>query len=373
MKFNLLYNNCLDRLGNLLYEKKKVKGTTVVSDPDTGISVSDEENYVYDKLKEKYGAKDIDKQFKDKETFPWNADFYIKSENMIIEYRSHWTHGRKKYNAEDPKHQEEVDWLKSKNNEFYDRTIDTWTRLDPEKEETAIKNGYKYVVFYNIDEFEKWFENPSLTYEEYKEPIALKYSDIKTDSYYHNKEQKDRWNDGRDKDSPNEDKVQKHKKDKQEESIYELFESIFDEINHMSEEEQIAEVSSQPASILYIDNPSEKVQLAACNVYGGALKFIMKLYKDGRLQSAPSDEVLKTAILNYPCAIVNLPGSRQTQEFQSLAVELNPNSIYYIWNPTEQTWGEIKKLYPQYFNMLYKNWSENYADRQARKAAGVKK
>lgn len=216
MKFNLLYEKSLDKLGDLLYEKKKVKGTTVVSDPDTGISVSDEENYVYDKLKEKYGAKDIDKQFKDKEKFPWNADFYIKSENMIIEYRSHWTHGRKKWNPDNPKHQEELEWLKSKHNEFYDRTIDTWTRLDPEKEKTALKNGFKYVVFYNIDEFEKWLENPSLTYEEYKEPIALKYSDVHTDKYYHDKEQKDRWNDGRDKNSPNEDKVEKHKKDKKE-------------------------------------------------------------------------------------------------------------------------------------------------------------
>lgn len=214
MKYNSLYEKSLDMLGDLLYEKKKVKGTTVVSDPDTGISVSDEENYVYDKLKEIYGAKDIDKQFKDKEKFPWNADFYIPSENMIIEYRSHWTHGRKKYNPNDPKHQEELDWLKSKHNEFYDRTIDTWTRLDPEKEKTALKNGFKYVVFYNIDEFEKWLENPSLTYEEYKEPIALKYSDVHTDKYYHDKEQKDRWNDGRDKDSPNDNKVEKHKKDK---------------------------------------------------------------------------------------------------------------------------------------------------------------
>ena len=52
MKFNLLHEKSLNKLGDLLYEKKKVKGTTVVSDPDTGISVSDEENYVYDKLKQ---------------------------------------------------------------------------------------------------------------------------------------------------------------------------------------------------------------------------------------------------------------------------------------------------------------------------------
>lgn len=375
MKFNLLHEKSLNKLGDLLYEKKKVKGTTVVSDPDTGISVSDEENYVYDKLKEIYGAKDIDKQFKDKEKFPWNADFYIPSENMIIEYRSHWTHGRKKYDPKDPKHQEELDWLKSKHNEFYDRTIDTWTRLDPEKEETALKNGFKYVVFYNIDEFEKWLENPSLTYEEYKEPIALKYSDVHTDKYYHDKEQKDRWNDGRDKNSPNEDKVEKHKKDKEDkkESIFELFEAIFDDINNMSEDEQIKAVIDQPTNIFYIDNPSEKVQIAACKAYGGALKFIMKLRKEGRLQSEPSNVVLKTAIENYPFAIVNLPTSMQTQELQSLAINGKPNAILYIWKPTDQTWLELKKQYPQYFDMLYKNWSENNAERQARKAAAAKK
>lgn len=368
MLYDNLINLYIENFDSILDEKKKVKGTTVKSDPKTGISISDEEDYVYDKLKDMYGSKDIERQYKDKEKYPWSADFYIKSENMIIEYESHWTHGRKKYQPDNPKHQEELEWLKSKNNEFYDRAIDTWTRLDPEKEETALKNGYKYLRFYNIDEFNKWFEDPSLTYEEYMEPIALKYDDIKTNKYYHDKEEKDRWNDGRDKDSPMKGKDRLKVKD---ESLdfSRIVEALFDDLNNAPENEQIQKIIEQPVNIYYIDNPSEKVQLAAVNEYGGVLKFIMKLWQEGRLDHEPSDAVKRAAIINHPFAIVNLRPSMQTQELQNLAIEGHANAIYLIWRPTEETWKLVKKLYPQYFDMLYKNWSENAADRAAKKAA----
>ena len=371
---DMMYDNLINFYTKDIYliltEKKKVKGTTVKSDPKTGISVSDEEDYIYDKLKEMYGAKNIKRQWKDKEKYPWFADFYIEKENLIIEYESHWTHGRKEWDPKNPKHQDELKWLKSKNNEFYDRTIDTWTRLDPEKKATAEKNGFKFLRFYNIDEFDKWFNNPTLSYEDYKEPIALQYSDIKTNKYYHDKEEKDRWNDGRAKNSPNEDKVKKHTKEKDKKeslNLFNMIESYFDDINNMSEENQIIEVTDQPSNLYYIDNPSEKVQLAAVKVFGGALKWIMKLKKDGRLKKDPSNLVIKTAIENYPFAIVNLPTSLQTQELQLLAISNKPNSILYIWNPTEETWKKLKELYPQYFDILYNNWLENYYDRQAKR------
>lgn len=167
-----------------LTEKKKDRKTNVVTDKETGISISDGENYIYDKLKEKYGAKDIERQYTDEEKYPYSADFYIPSENMIIEYSKHWTHGRKKYNPDDPQHQKEVEELKKAHNAFSDRAIDTWTRVDPEKEQTAKDAGYKYLVFYNMREFDKWFEDPSLTYEEYADPDPMIYD---SDEYFKQK------------------------------------------------------------------------------------------------------------------------------------------------------------------------------------------
>jgi hypothetical protein len=153
------------------------------------------------------------------------------------------------------------------------------------------------------------------------------------------------------------------------ETLRKSFEDIVSEYTNLSEDEQIKTVTDDPAHILYINNPSEKVQLAAVKTYGGALKDIFKLKRDGRLQSGPSDMIIRAAIENYPFAIVNLPTSMQTQELQSLAVSKKPNAVLYIWKPTEQTWQELKDQYPQYFDVIYKNWSENYAERQARKAA----
>ena len=151
--------------------------------------------------------------------------------------------------------------------------------------------------------------------------------------------------------------------------LQERLEDIISKYTNLSEDEQIEAVKYNPANIEYIDNPSEKVQLAAVNIYGGVLGWLMKMKRDGRLQSEISDAVKYAAIKQYPFAIAGLPTSMQTQELQSLAVSEMPNAVLYIWKPTEETWNVLKKNFPQYFDIIYKNWNENYAERQARKAA----
>ena len=156
-----------------MVEKKKSK---VISDPKTGISVSKDEDYIYDKLVDKYG--EVKRQYKDEERHPWVVDYYIPSEDMFIEYLKHWTHGRKKYDPKNPFHQKDVEWLKdkAKDNEFYARALKQWTETDPEKEKSAIENGLNYVVFYNLREFETWLKNPKMQYRQYADPDSLRYN-----------------------------------------------------------------------------------------------------------------------------------------------------------------------------------------------------
>ena len=155
-----------------VFDEKKTK---VISDPKTGVSVSKDEDYIYDKLKEKYG--EVKRQYKDEERYPWDVDFYIPSEDLFIEYLKHWTHGRRVYNPEDPECQADVKWLKSKadDNEFYKRCLDQWTVKDPEKMEVARENGLNLVVLYNLREFDRWFEHPDMQYRQYRDPDPLQY------------------------------------------------------------------------------------------------------------------------------------------------------------------------------------------------------
>ena len=151
-----------------------------------GISTSDDEDAIYDMLVEKYGKSDVERQYKDEDRYPYECDFYIKSEDLFIEYLKHWTHGRRKYNPDDPSCQDDVKWLegKAKDNAFYERCLRQWTEKDPEKFQTAEENGIKLLVFYNIREFLAWYENPELTYEEYKDPDPLQYD---SDAYFASK------------------------------------------------------------------------------------------------------------------------------------------------------------------------------------------
>lgn len=152
-----------------------IEKSKVVSDPETGISTSKDEDYIFQRLKEKYG--EVKRQYKNEERHPWTVDFYIPSEDMFIEYLKHWSHGRRKYNPDDKSCQEDKKWLekKAEDNEFYARTLKQWTKTDVEKEQHANENGLNFYVFYNLREFDTWMENPKMQYVQYKDPDPLQY------------------------------------------------------------------------------------------------------------------------------------------------------------------------------------------------------
>jgi len=91
-------------------------------------------------------------------------------------------------------------------------------------------------------------------------------------------------------------------------------------INKMSETEQIVAVENSPKLIRYIDNQSEKVQLAAIESSPNAhyVKKIAKYIKN------PSEKVQLALIEKYPNAIKYI--KNPTKKVQLRAKELNKKS-----------------------------------------------
>lgn len=169
----------VEKVLDTLLSEQLDEGEQKVFDKDSGYNSSDDEEYYWDLIKEKWP--DAEKSitlddFRNPENHrPWQCDYYVPSEKMIIQINKNWKHGRRPYNPEDPSCQEDVEWLKSEKGEYYDKVLYTWTELEPLKRLIAKELGYKYVEIFNMDEFNTWYQNPSLTYEEYKHPTTLKY------------------------------------------------------------------------------------------------------------------------------------------------------------------------------------------------------
>lgn len=115
-----------------------------------------EEDYAYLYLSLNYP--DTIRQYKDKERYPFNCDFYIPSLDLFIECNFHWTHQGHIYNSNSKKDQRLLYELQHKNGKYYENAGKTWTIRDPLKYNTAKKNNLNYKIFWNLNELIKWLE-----------------------------------------------------------------------------------------------------------------------------------------------------------------------------------------------------------------------
>jgi len=102
------------------------------------------------------------------EKYPFICDFYIPTLDLYIEYQGDWTHGPNEFNCHHPydennkKHIECKNilyerYIKSnKNKKFYLNAIDTWTRRDVIKRNTAKINNLNYLEFFNYNDVINW-------------------------------------------------------------------------------------------------------------------------------------------------------------------------------------------------------------------------
>lgn len=122
------------------YSTKKVNKSFNSSKP---------ENAYYNYLISKYSENDIIRQYKD-ERYPHACDFYIRSLDLFIELNIDWTHGGHPFNPENPTDINKLAvWQeKAKKSKFYQKAIETWTKLDVQKFKDAKYHNLNYKVYY---------------------------------------------------------------------------------------------------------------------------------------------------------------------------------------------------------------------------------
>ena len=107
------------------------------------------EDLYYEYLLSIYDEDDIIRQYKSK-AYPFNCDFYIKSEDLYIECNYSWTHGGHPYNPNSIKDNIKLaNWsTKAWTSDYYKNAIYTWTGLDVRKQKMARRNNLNYKIIY---------------------------------------------------------------------------------------------------------------------------------------------------------------------------------------------------------------------------------
>lgn len=136
-------------------------------------NASKSEETIYNLLKEKFS--DIKRQYKDKEKYPFNCDFYVPIYKLYIEFQGFWTHNSHPYDLNSIKDQKILKEWKSKENKFYNCAIKTWSISDVKKRETAKKNHLHWIEFFTYDK-----EKIMKEIERYIEDINNGYDSIRT-------------------------------------------------------------------------------------------------------------------------------------------------------------------------------------------------
>ena len=112
---------------------------------NNSFNISKQEDECYALLKEKYP--DVIRQYMD-ERYPFNCDFYIKSEDKFIELNYHPSHNKHPFDETNEEDIKLLESLKYENSDWSNMIIDVWCNRDVHKLNTAIKNNLNYKVIY---------------------------------------------------------------------------------------------------------------------------------------------------------------------------------------------------------------------------------
>ena len=107
-----------------------------------------------------FSFENVDPQHYD-DQYPYSCDFFIPGLNLYIEIQGSWTHGKHPFNPDDKKDNEKLNYWKSKDSEYYNNAIYTWTDLDVRKRVCARDNHLNYLEIFsnNIEDCITIFEN----------------------------------------------------------------------------------------------------------------------------------------------------------------------------------------------------------------------
>ena len=97
--------------------------------------------------------------------YPWKCDFYVPDENLLIEYQGYYTHGDHPFDVNNMDDIKQLNALKVKYKSYYNeygywpQIITIWSEKDVEKRQTAIKNGFNYIEFFNLDQVKEYVKS----------------------------------------------------------------------------------------------------------------------------------------------------------------------------------------------------------------------
>lgn len=119
-------------------------------------NISKPEDLIYERLISKFN--NVKRQYKS-EKYPFACDFYINDLNLYIEINFHWVHGKNPYDKNIKECEDILSvWKeKSKRSKFYKNAINVWTIKDPLKRKTASDNNLNWIEFFDIKQFDEWF------------------------------------------------------------------------------------------------------------------------------------------------------------------------------------------------------------------------
>lgn len=125
------------------------KHINTMKERNTYVTSKYEESY-YKYLLTKYDSDDIIRQYSD-ERYPFNCDFYIKSEDLFIELNIHPSHFIHQFNPENEEDIVLLEELKNQNTAWSNMIINVWSIRDYNKFQIAKKNNLNLLVIYPDD------------------------------------------------------------------------------------------------------------------------------------------------------------------------------------------------------------------------------
>ena len=156
--FNKIKNTCFRKYGNyyLLTDEFKQKYINTIIKNNR---ISKVENGFMNYLEYHY-PNDFEYQYKS-ELYPFNCDFYIKSLDLYIEIQGTWTHGGHPFDENNQDDIDRLNYMKSKNSNYYNSAIQVWTIVDVTKRNIAKENNLNYLEIFtkNPNEAIKIFED----------------------------------------------------------------------------------------------------------------------------------------------------------------------------------------------------------------------
>lgn len=131
------------------------------------------EKYIYAKLQTKFP--DVIRQYDEDQRYPFPCDFYIPELDLFIEYQGYKGHGGHPFDKNNPDDLKIISEWEEKSKEInykgepknqYKSFIKCWTQKDPLKRETANKNNLNWIEFFNMKDFNEWFEQQGASFDE---------------------------------------------------------------------------------------------------------------------------------------------------------------------------------------------------------------